>query len=222
MHGSVRLASPNTAGRSILANGTRKSSAGSWSLYFRRSDVAEAAAILKVAPPAVMNMEGMPFVVAELAPASGDFVQALESAEKGVDSAGTDYLSLLWLGQIRASCGKLTEAEAAFRKALELEPTAPKHGWQCSVAWRSRKIEAGHLFKTGSGKVRKEDRALVLAEGNNILGHVDEAKKWYESALAERPEHIPTLRSHSLFLLRHQMPKEHRRGEEESAQDPRP
>ena len=57
---------------------------------------------------------------------SGDFVNAINHAEKAVNYNPSYALSLWWLGLIQAHEGKFQEAETVILKALELSPVDPE------------------------------------------------------------------------------------------------
>ena len=57
---------------------------------------------------------------------SGDFVNAINHAEKAVNYNPSYALSLWWLGLIQAHAGKFQEAETVILKALELSPVDPE------------------------------------------------------------------------------------------------
>ena len=79
-------------------------------------------------PASVLNPEN-PLALIGLAAHyffSGDFVNAINHAEKAVNYNPSYALSLWWLGLIQAHGGKFQEAETVILKALELSPVDPE------------------------------------------------------------------------------------------------
>jgi cellulose synthase operon protein C len=176
-------------------------------LYYRKQNYTEAEAVLSIAPEAVAGREGMPFMAAEISLGMGKFTQALAMAEKAVTAEVKDYRKHLWLGRVRWLCGQRVEAEAPFRKAVELEGSVPET-WIALIKYLSdidRKPEAEKLFDEARRRINSEETALTLAQGYEILGRLDKAKQWYKRADAERPQNIAVLRNVANFCLRQGM-----------------
>lgn len=173
-------------------------------LYYSRNRFPEAELLLRNAADSVANKEGFQFMAAEISLGANKFVEALELAEKAITQDTKDYQKHLWLGRVRWLCGKKVEAESPFRKAVELAGDQPEP-WIALIQYLNsieRKPDAEKLLKEAALRVKKEDASLTLAQGFEILGSTKEAQQWFEKALAERPEHLPTLRGAVNFRLR--------------------
>ncbi|HEV3162523.1 MAG TPA: tetratricopeptide repeat protein [Isosphaeraceae bacterium] len=131
-----------------------------------------------------------------------DYSHALELAEKSVSENSEDYRELLWLGQLRAAAGR--PALGALQRAVSLAPEAPET-WLALILYLAktdRKDEAKVALQSAECKLSKEQAPLVLAQGYEAIGNVDQARELFQAALAARPDDIPILRSLAGFHLR--------------------
>ncbi len=173
-------------------------------LYYERDDFNDAQAVLRDAPPEVLAKESIQFIIAEISLASGKFERAAEMAEKAVTANVKDFRKHLWLAQVRWNSGRRAEAEAPFRKALELESSLPVT-WMALMQYlvdMNRKPEAEKTFEQALQRIKKEEITLAKAQGSEILGQAKEASELYARALVERPDYAPALRSAVNFRLK--------------------
>lgn len=110
----------------------------------------------------------------------------------------------IWAGRIRIALGKNSDAEQSFRRAIELDPTAPD-GWVSLIQLLGR-----------TGQIQKADETLLqaekqispqrapraLAEAQETLGRLEESESRYKAALQSAPEDISLLRGLTESYLR--------------------
>jgi predicted Zn-dependent protease len=173
-------------------------------LYYARQQFTEAEVLLRNVSEAVTKNETIQLIASEVSLQSNNYVKALEMAEKAVTLDTKDYQKQLWLGRVRWMCGEKEKAEEPLRKAVQLAGDKPET-WIALIQYLAnsdRKADAEKLFDEAKQRVKKEDVALLLAQGYEILDRMKEAQEWYDKALAERPKHVGVLRSTANYRLR--------------------
>lgn len=144
-----------------------------------------------------------PELLAEIHLRSGDQKQGLVLAEQAVKDDPKNALKLLWYGQVLARSGKLDESAAALQRAVDAAPRMP----QCYLALfglyaqRGQEKEAAALLETAKQHLEAEQLPLVLARGEELLGHSSEAEKYYQQSLNDSAEGTVRLRALATFYL---------------------
>jgi tetratricopeptide (TPR) repeat protein len=131
--------------------------------------------------------------------------RALKLARRAVSDQSRDYRDYLWLGQVLGATGKPEEAEAAFRRALELADDAPD-AWVALILHLARtqqKDKAEAALADAGKKLSAQQAALVSPPCYEALGEIDRARTAHTEALAARPDDVSVLRSATAFMLRH-------------------
>jgi tetratricopeptide (TPR) repeat protein len=141
------------------------------------------------------------------APLSGDlgrlavalslFHRDFDSAEKMVrsqfDQDSTDYRDYLWLGQVLAAKGQVSqEAEDALERAVALDSVAPEP-WMALVRYllqTDRRDQAREKIEIASTKIDAKKRSLFLAQCSELLGDLDAAARHYREALQADPRSV--------------------------------
>ena len=143
---------------------------------------------------------------AELDLQLGDYNRALDRARKGATADSKNYLDHLWMGQMLGVLGSqakaakqdkksaelLAQAEKAFRRAVELEPTLPQP-WVALVRFYSVNGEVDKAEKAveqAKLKIPVKDAPLALAQCYQAMHKPEEAEKQYEAALQTAPQNI--------------------------------
>jgi tetratricopeptide (TPR) repeat protein len=171
----------------------------------------EAYAVLRKLPQDTPLSEGMQKLYAEAAlQGANDLGRALELAEKAVAADATDYRQYLWLGRMLWATHQPEKAESAFRRALALADNVPET-WVTLIQYLAadkRKKDAETEIDKARGKLPKEQAALALAQGYDAVGNLEQARTFYEAALADHPEDIPARQGAAKFCLRtNQLPE---------------
>ncbi len=123
------------------------------------------------------------------------------AAEAAKDSK--DYRDSLWLGQLYEAMEEHASAEAAFRRAIQLDPSAqePRAALVLLLAGTGEKDKAAAELAE-AGKVLPPDKAgMVLAVGNEALGRRDKAEEQFLALLKAKPD-VANLRAAVAFYLR--------------------
>jgi tetratricopeptide (TPR) repeat protein len=141
-------------------------------------------------------------LLAENAIRGGNYKQALEAAKKAVANS-KDYRDFLWLGQLYWAAGQAQDAETPLDRALKLAPEV-SDAWVVKALYLARteqKNKAEELIREARAKLPKDKADLALAQCQEILGKMDEAKGLYQRALEINPD-ASTHRSVASFYLR--------------------
>ncbi len=137
--------------------------------------------------------------------------RAVELARQAVGGQSKDWREHLWLGQILAAAGEKEDATRALRRAVELSQQAPEAAREplvASVALVQHLVRNGELQEAEQVVARARtglttaDDAVALAECHEALGRLDEAEKYYRTALSARPEDPALMRLGASFYVR--------------------
>ena len=139
----------------------------------------------------------------ELDERTGQIEQALELAAQTVADSdrATDFL---WYGELLARAGKTERAEAALRRAVELDPRIPE-AWLALVtllASEDKTAEAEQVVRDAQSRLPEDQTARVLARCYERLGRTETAEQYYVNALAQHPDDLAMLRRAASFHLR--------------------
>lgn len=129
--------------------------------------------------------------------------RTFELAEKSVQADSTEYRDHLWRGQVYSSSNREKEAEAAFRRAVELGPTAPET-WGSLVVFLARSgraVEANLEIVNAEKAIPAEKRSRALAACYEAVGNRAEAEKSYAALVQESPNDLGVLRSQATFYV---------------------
>jgi predicted Zn-dependent protease len=144
-------------------------------------------------------------LLAEVDIAAGNAkAESLDNARAAVSPTSKEYRDHLWLGQLLNSAGQKAEAEAAIRKAVQLNNAAPE-AWLALItllAGNGRSAEARVALGGAKRLVPERERTLFLAAALDVLGDVADAEKAYADALRESPDSSSLKRSCATFYLR--------------------
>ncbi len=175
-------------------------------LLFDKRRYAEADLVLGKLPEQVIAAAQLEKMATEFSIQQGNYEEALERARRAIPKDSKDYRDHIWLGQVQWAAGKPQDARAALSKAIELAPDKPD-GWIAMVQMlaRSKKAEdlkeAEKVIEQAKSNLAKDQAALTLAQCYAILKNNEKAGEFYQAALREKPNDLPTLQSAAEFYL---------------------
>ncbi len=147
------------------------------------------------------------------------FEEALEILRSEAQSAGGAE-DFVWLGHVYSVLGQraraagsageatahLEEAEAAFRRALEIDGKPQAHVALVQFLHRfGRPVEVERALAAAPERAEDAEGTLVRAHCLEALGRTDAAAQQYAAALAEAPDDLRLVRRAAEFHLRHGM-----------------
>ncbi len=145
------------------------------------------------------------------------FEEALEPARR-VAAESKDSRDHLWLGQILAVLGFrqkaagrepeaadfLSQAEAAMRRAQELDPSAPGP-WVALIQTfvrADRREDAQKVMDQLAASPAAQSSPRALADGYLLLGQQEQAAEHLQSALKKSPDNVALIRTLADFCIR--------------------
>ena len=135
---------------------------------------------------------------------NGKAQAALDTMKDRFPKDSTDPMLHFLHGQMLAGAGKPDEAEAEYRKAIDLAP-------ETTEAWLElirllvkgdKKDEALRVVQAAQIKLPEDRRALVLAQGYEMLGDQSQAEQSYQSALTAAPQSLLALQQIAAYYVR--------------------
>jgi tetratricopeptide (TPR) repeat protein len=134
---------------------------------------------------------------------TGDPNKALSIVEASLPKDSTNAADHLFHGQILLAAGKKSEAEAAFRRAVELAPESPE-AWLTLISFLASNDKVEHAKKTveeAQIKLPEDIRAMTLARGYAAVGDLDRAEQFFEAAVKAAPDNSTATRLAAEFYL---------------------
>lgn len=144
-------------------------------------------------------------LAADISLRNQDPANAARLALNAVSAASKNYQDYLWQGQMLAASGQnLKEAEDALQRAVELGGEVPETWVALArlLVTANRAKEAEEIVRQAQGKLAADQVALGLAQCQEVLGRLDEARKHYQAALSARPDDPTVVRSVTAFHIR--------------------
>ncbi|HUE70462.1 MAG TPA: tetratricopeptide repeat protein [Pirellulaceae bacterium] len=132
---------------------------------------------------------------------------AVEIARQRADKQPRDPLARLWLGRVLLLANQPADAQREFERAVELAPEDARvwNGLFTFFVQTRATDQARKTLAQLAAKARLEpsQRSYILAQGHEMLGDVDEAKQYYEEAVATAPKSADIhLKMAGLYLRR--------------------
>jgi tetratricopeptide (TPR) repeat protein len=174
-------------------------------VFYKNKRVAEADRMVRLMREQNVPISGeLRRLVAEIAFQNRDYLRALEQAQQIVPDDSDDPDDLIWLGRLRWAAGRQAEAERALRRAVEKGPDRrePHLALIAYLALTGRKEQAIAALGDIEKRLPADQVALVLAEGNELVGRADVAREKYDQALRAQPTDLTTLKAVAAFCLR--------------------
>ncbi len=147
--------------------------------------------------------ESLAPLAAEMSLYTRNVGHALEVTKQAAADRPSDARTHLWLGLSLWAAGQRAEAEAALRRAVELDGTAAEH-WVSLVrflAGTEQKDRAEAVIRQAGDKLPADRADLALAQCWEVVGRRDQAEKHYRAALSAAPESSTALRAVAGFYL---------------------
>lgn len=169
-------------------------------LYTDRRMYAEADDLLRSVPSAEASTE----LRAQISVGTKDYARAADLALKSVPFTSTDAKKLRWLAQVMLLAERPGDAERALRQAVQTAPAQPE-AWVALfqlLASTGRKPEVPGLLDAARAKLPPAELPMVLAQGYEAIGKLDECRKVYADLLAARPGDVGVLRAAAGFRVR--------------------
>ena len=142
---------------------------------------------------------------AELELQAGKLEEAVVLAERSVKADSTNPGELLWLGQLLDRSGKSERAGDVLARAVELAPEKTEV-WLALFAHQlgdGRRRAAENTLDNAAKALPEPQRQLVLAQGYEMLGRLEDAGREYRDAAKLAEDDITVHRANAEFLLRH-------------------
>jgi len=137
--------------------------------------------------------------------------RAVEMALTSVAADSKDYRDFLWLGQVLAASGqRRDEAEANLRKAIDLAD-GNSEPWVALVQFLSNaknNEKALEEIDRAKSRLAPDRRPLALAQCYDAVGQIEDARKHFQEALANKPDDVVVLRALAGFYMRIALPRD--------------
>lgn len=151
------------------------------------------------------GIEGFERLNAEMELRAGKLDEAVALAERSVKAESANVGELLWLGQLLDRSGKTDRAGEVFARAVEAAPERPE-AWLALFAHQiaiGKRRAAENTLDRAADQLTSPQRDLVLAQGYELLGRIEEADRAYRDAVAASPDDLTIGRGRAEFLVRH-------------------
>jgi predicted Zn-dependent protease len=173
------------------------------SLLYMTNRLEEAQQTLaKLGPEGASGLERLS---AEIDLGAGRFDDAVTAAERSLDSGEqAGAADLLWFGQVLARAGKVERAAEVLQRAVDADPGRPE-GWLAllSVQFSAGQRQAAERTLDRAGEALEPPRReMVLAQGSEMLGRLDDAERNFREAAAADGRGTAAARSLASFLVR--------------------
>jgi tetratricopeptide (TPR) repeat protein len=170
------------------------------SLLYATNRIEEARMALAALGP---EASGLDRLSAEVEMRAGKFDEAVTRAERTVATDSTNADELLWLGQLLERSGKRDQAVPIIERAVAAAPQRPET-WLTLVSLQlaqGKSKAAEQTLDRAADALGDPQRSLTLAQGNEMLGRLDDAERFYRTA-AEAGQDVEVSRRLAEFLLR--------------------
>ncbi len=144
-----------------------------------------------------------PRVVADVYMRTGKQADALAVAEQALELDPSQPNNHVWHGRLLQAADRKTEAEKAYRKAIELAPDIPHARLaliELLVSTGSRE-QAQRELEEALQAIDEAFVPLVAGRANETMGNLEEAERHYRDAVAARPEDLSRLQTLAAFYL---------------------
>ena len=133
-----------------------------------------------------------------------DYGRAIDLARQAAGKS-QNYQDHIWHGQVLAMAGQRKEAEASFRRAVELKPDAvdPRISLIRFLAETRQSEKAKAALVDAQQSFTGDDAQLNIAECYEAGGNLAFAQRQYETASRQRPAAVNVARQVAEFYLKH-------------------
>lgn len=150
------------------------------------------------------GVAGLERLSAEMELRSGRLDEAVAIAERSVNMDTKNGGELIWLGQLLERSGKRERAGEIFARAVEVSPERPE-AWISLFAHQlatGRRRAAENTLDRAVQTLQSPTRELVLAQGSEMLGRIDDADRSLTEAAAAAPRDVGIATARAEFLVR--------------------
>lgn len=150
------------------------------------------------------GLAGFERLSAEMELRSGRLDEAVAIAEKAVNLDSKNGAELLWLAQLLDRSGKRERAGELFTKAVEVAPERTE-AWIALFSHQmstGRRRAAENTLDRAAAALPSPARELVLAQGAEMLGRIDDADRAFRDAAASAPKDVGIATARAEFLVR--------------------
>ncbi len=143
----------------------------------------------------------------------GKISEGLKLVDEALPPDSTNIRDHLWRSRLFSKGGMQDEAEAAARRAVELEPGVPE-GWTNLVsllAQNGKKAAAETVIQEADLKLPEQQKPLVLGQCYALLGNLQAAHGSYMTVLRSDPENTTAKRMLASLYLQANKPLEAKR-----------
>jgi len=150
------------------------------------------------------DLTGLERLSAEMELRSGKLEEAVALAESAVSRDSRSAADLLWLGQLLERSGKTDRAGEVFAQAVTVDPLRAD-AWLSLFAQQlssGRRRAAENTLDRAASHLSDPQRQLVLAQGSEMLGRIDDAARHLEAAERAAPADMNVGRITAEFMIR--------------------
>lgn len=150
------------------------------------------------------GLAGLERLSAEMELRSGNLDDAVAIAERAVNRDSKNGGELLWLGQLLDRSGKRERAGELLARAVEASPDRAD-AWVTLFSHQlstGRRRAAEITLDRAAAALPSPARDLVLAQGAEMLGRIDDADRALRNAAAAAPRDIGISTARAQFLVR--------------------
>jgi cellulose synthase operon protein C len=172
-------------------------------LHYRHRD-AEAEQVLEANAALVAGDAEVERLRAEVYLMNGKAQAALDTLQNKFPKDSTDPMLHLLHAQMLEGAGKTDEAAAEYRQVTELAPETTEAwlGLVRLLVKADKKDDALRVVQSAQIKLPEDRRALVLAQGYEMLGDLTQAEQGYVSALSSAPQSLLAMQQIAAFYAR--------------------
>lgn len=175
-------------------------------LLYERNRLAEADRYLTQLEDDVTFSEDTMGMAVAVAARYGRLDRSLRMAAAGVERRPNEPASHILLGRALLMTGQLAEAEREFSRAAELAPRDPQ-GWMALLGYYARTGRPAESQSTLDRMIEatdlpEADRAFLMAQAAELLGHEAEAEQAYREAARLAPQNSDVQQRAALFFQR--------------------
>ncbi|NDC64731.1 MAG: hypothetical protein EBZ59_12275, partial [Planctomycetia bacterium] len=150
------------------------------------------------------GIAGFERLSAEMEMRSGRLDEAVAIAERTVSLDSKNGGELLWLAQLLERSGRRERAGELFAKAVDVAPDRTE-AWIALFSHQlstGRRRAAENTLDRAATALQPPARELVLAQGAEMLGRLDDADRAYRDAAAAAPNDVGIATARAEFLVR--------------------
>jgi tetratricopeptide (TPR) repeat protein len=172
-------------------------------LLYGQNRLAEAERYIERLSDSIAQSAALSSIAVSVHMQQGHLQQALRFATQAAETHPEDPWARLWLGQALQMAGKITEAEAAYRRALELDAELPQL-WFALVGFLARQGQTAAARQTleqlEKSPIAAGRRSFALAQGYELIGDEELAEHWYRQAQEASPDDLAVLERMASFF----------------------